>query len=181
MQMNSRTKRSSSGDKFSFPVINQDSDEFEFTSPNSPADRFFSNGKLLPHAFPVQTHNSFSYSRSTSIGSKDSLMSSRSNSRSSTSTSARTSTSEASERRRERSVRPAAMSCQCQSRRWQLIAAAPVLKHHGSRSTRTETAVDRKASRGADGGCHKGSKSWFKSNFLKSFVSACQECHAIKT
>lgn len=207
-------KNSSSGDLFSFPVIippAQDSDQFEFGcvttagSPNSPADHLFLNGKLLPHAFPIQTPNStFSYSRSTSrtssINSKDSLMSSRSNStnssRSSNCSSARTSTSEASERkimsstdgnirmsvRKERNNK-SLLSCQYQyygsSQRWQLIAAAPVLKHQGSRSRKVEI-LERKGSKKSRE-IDEGAKSWFGRRILKSFVSACKECHAIQT
>ncbi|XP_042028380.1 uncharacterized protein LOC121775368 [Salvia splendens] len=211
METNRRAKRIPSGDMFSFPVINQD--EFEFgsvaspASPNSPADRLFANGKLLPHAFPAQAGNAFSYSysRSTSrASSKDysSVMSSRSNStnsRTSTSSSARTSTSEASERRplrardhhyyggggavgrRERAVRsPVVMSCQYQygaSRRWQLIAAAPALKQRGSSSSSGPRRASDQSGAVAD---RKGAKK-AKSNWFKRFVNACQECHAIKT
>ncbi|KAL2506992.1 uncharacterized protein Fot_30639 [Forsythia ovata] len=82
--------------------------EFEFEcvtpkTPDSPADHLFLNVRLLPHIFPLKSANSFNYSRSTSsISSKDSLMSSRSNgtnNRRSNCSSARTSTSEASERK----------------------------------------------------------------------------------
>ncbi|XP_042031098.1 uncharacterized protein LOC121777810 [Salvia splendens] len=205
METNRRAKRIPSGDMFSFLVINQD--EFEFgsvaspASPNSPADRLFANGKLLPHAFPVQAGNAFSYysySRSTSrASSKDysSLMSSRSNStnsRTSTSSSARTSTSDASERRplrardhhyygagrRERAVRsPVVMSCQYQygaSRRWQLIAAEPALKQRGSPSS--SAASDQNGAVADRKGANKSKSNWFK-----RVVTACQECHAIKT
>ncbi|KAG8386342.1 hypothetical protein BUALT_Bualt03G0138900 [Buddleja alternifolia] len=180
-------------------------------SPNSPADHLFFNGKLLPHVFPTQTtsHN-FSCSRSTSrtssiSSSKDSLMSSRSNStnsRSSNCSSARTSTSDqASERktasfdgnipartsvRKERN-RPG-LGSQYQygsSQRWQLMAAAPVLKHQGSRSRKIDHVLDRKGSKKSSGvdideNCNDG-KLWFGKRILKSFVSACKECHAIET
>lgn len=121
--MECRRKRSSgSGDIFSFPSTptpDQDSD-FEFgsitpdspsTDPykNSPADHLFFNGRLLPHAFPInQPHNimiignSRTTSRTSSISSKDSLRSSRSNStnsRSSSCSSGRTSSSDNSERK----------------------------------------------------------------------------------
>jgi hypothetical protein len=119
--MENRRKRSGSGEIFSFPSTptpDQDSD-FEFgsitpdspsTDPykNSPADHLFFNGRLLPHAFPVQTpniitiDNSRSTSRTSSISSKDSLRSSRSNStnsRSSSCSSGRTSSSDNSERK----------------------------------------------------------------------------------
>ncbi|CAI9088700.1 OLC1v1023105C1 [Oldenlandia corymbosa var. corymbosa] len=107
-------KGSDSGDKFSFPISppNQD-DQFEFGcittpgSPKSPADHLFLNGKLLPHFFPSQPINyniistlSRSTSRTSSVCSRDSLLSSRSNSynssRSSSCSSARTSISEQS-------------------------------------------------------------------------------------
>ncbi|KAL2245439.1 uncharacterized protein LOC105165400 [Sesamum indicum] len=214
MENRRRQNSSSSGEMFSFPVINPrglEPDQFEFGSvttpgsPNSPADHLFSNGKLLPHVFPVQPPNGYSFSRSTSrtssIGSKDSLMSSRSNSTNSRSScsSARTSTSEANSERRlspvdgnfpgrisvrkERNVtRPSQYqygSCQ----RWQLIAAAPVLKHQGSRSRKVEV-LERKGSKKSReniDGDPGGAKSWFGRRILKSFVSACKECHAIKT
>nr|GMC76652.1 probable membrane-associated kinase regulator 1 [Ipomoea batatas] len=88
--METRRRNSNSGDKFSFPIImpvhEQQDGEFEFGcvstspgSPNSPADRLFFNGKLLPHDFPCPPPASgFSYSRSTSrassVSSKDSLI-----------------------------------------------------------------------------------------------------------
>ncbi|KAI3457437.1 hypothetical protein Pfo_014100 [Paulownia fortunei] len=213
---NHRRKNSSSGDKFSFPVViptgPDNIDQFEFGcvttpgSPNSPADHLFLNGKLLPHVFPTQTPNSFSYSRSTSrtssISSKDSLTSSRSNStnsRSSNCSSARTSTSEAASERRlssndgnvpgRMSVRKdrnkPVLGSQYQygsSQRWQLIAAAPVLKHQGSRSRKVEILERKgsKKSRPIDED-PDGPKSWFGRKILKSFVSACKECHAIQT
>ncbi|XP_059444593.1 uncharacterized protein LOC132176418 [Corylus avellana] len=119
--MESRRKRSGSGDIFSFPSTptpDQDSDDFEFgsitpdspsTDPykNSPADHLFFNGRLLPHSFPIQppnisVDNSRTTSRTSSISSKDSLRSSRSNStnsRSSSCSSGRTSSSDNSERK----------------------------------------------------------------------------------
>lgn len=119
--MESRRKRSGSGDIFSFPSTptpDQDSDGFEFgsitpdspsTDPykNSPADHLFFNGRLLPHSFPIQppnisVDNSRTTSRTSSISSKDSLRSSRSNStnsRSSSCSSGRTSSSDNSERK----------------------------------------------------------------------------------
>ncbi|KAK4439170.1 hypothetical protein Salat_0251900 [Sesamum alatum] len=212
MENRRRKTSSSSGEMFSFPVITPEPDQFEFGpvttpgSPNSPADHLFSNGKLLPHVFPVQAPNGYSFSRSTSrtssIGSKDSLMSSRSNSTNSRSScsSARTSTSEANSERRLSAVdgnfpgrisvrkernatRPSQYqygSCQ----RWQLIAAAPVLKHQGSSRSRKVEVLERKGSKKSRGnvdGEPGGAKSWFGRRILKSFVSVCKECHAIKT
>ncbi|CAH9108055.1 unnamed protein product [Cuscuta epithymum] len=112
-RMENRRQKSSSGDKFSFPIMGTpekepEDGEFEFgcistspeASPNSPADRLFFNGKLMPHNFPssgqpAAVTDGFSYSRSTSSVSsgKDSMMSSRSNSGSSSGGSARTSAS----------------------------------------------------------------------------------------
>lgn len=170
----------SSGDMFSFPIpLGQDSDQ-----PGSPADHLFLNGKLLPHFFPVPTPSNLSYSRSTSrTSSKGSLMSSRSNSTNSSSSSARTSTSEAaSERklisceRRERKKLPSYHhyeSCQ----RWQLFAAPPQgpRSRSRSRSLKKGKIVGKGTKKGVD------SKSWFGWKILKLFVSACKECHAIKT
>ncbi|XP_073159162.1 uncharacterized protein [Henckelia pumila] len=215
-------------DKFSFPVMipgqQNISDQFEFgcvtspVSPNSPADHLFSNGRLLPHVFPIQTsannhniHGYSSYSRSTSrtssTGSKDSLMSSRSNStnsRSSNCSSARTSTSTdqyyysnpelrkaaaKKEIRHHHVIRPPVLNAhECQlhgsSQKWQFIAAAPVLKHQGSRSRKADHVLEPKGSRKSkriDEDHGAGVKPWFGKRVLKSFVSACKECHAIKT
>lgn len=113
--METRRRKSSSGDAFSFPstpIHDDDNDQyhdssFEFgcvtpDSPSSdpfkdsPADHLFFNGRLLPHAFPFQPvnngpvvvdNNSRFTSRTSSISSKDSLMSSRSNSTNSRSSS----------------------------------------------------------------------------------------------
>ncbi|KAL7087631.1 hypothetical protein ACP275_13G079100 [Erythranthe tilingii] len=206
--------------KFSFPAPGTDSDQFEFgpvttpSSPKSPADHLFFNGKLLPHVFPVQTlpnnYSNYSYSRSTSRASsmssrEYSLMSSRSNStnsRSSNCSSARTSTStcEAADLQRRSisssssnvsrknnnnnitrppPVAPLKNQHGATSQRWQLIAAAPVLNHQGSRSRNKAVVADqivleRKGSKKSD------TKLWFGRRILKSFVSACKECHAIK-
>ncbi|XP_073313600.1 uncharacterized protein [Primulina huaijiensis] len=174
-------------------------------SPNSPADHLFFNGRLLPHVFPIQTSNNhnFSYSRSTSrtssTGSKDSLMSSRSNStnsRSSNCSSARTSTSidqsnpeyrkvsNMAKKQRNNHVRPGLNTHEQfgSSQKWQFISAAPVLKHQGSRSRKVDYVLEQKESRKskrADDD-HGGVRPWFGKRVLKSFVSACKECHAIK-
>ncbi|KZV23237.1 hypothetical protein F511_05076 [Dorcoceras hygrometricum] len=210
MENRRRNLSISADDKFSFPVmIPGQSDKFEFGcvttpgSPNSPADHLFLNGRLLPHVFPIQTSNnhSLTYSRSTSrtssTGSKDSLMSSRSNSTNSRSSSARTSTSTdhycnpelrkaSNMAKKERStihVRPVLHTHECQygsSQKWQFIAAAPVLKHQGSRSRKVDHVLERTGSRKSkrsDGGL----RPWFGKRVFKSFVSACKECHAIKS
>lgn len=182
-------------------------DQFEFGcvtttpgSPCSPADHFFSNGKLLPHVFP--THKNISYSRSTSrtssisTSSRDSFMSSRSNStnsRNSTCSSARSSISEVMNDKNRfapdrnapgrKSVDKGRKSNACQyqygaSQKWQFIAAAPVLRHQGSRSRKVETTLHRNGSKKTSTG---SKKPCFGRRILKAFVSACQECHAIKT
>ncbi|CAL5405886.1 unnamed protein product [Camellia sinensis] len=203
--METPRRKNSSGDKFSFPNIlpiqTQDS-EFEFgsitpSSPNSPADHLFFNGRLLPHAFPFQpttTAGAGAYTRSTSrtgsVSSKDSLMSSRSNSSnsrsSSCSTSARTSTSEASDMRRplNRAKSANKTSCtrdKCQavlnqqygsSQRWQFITPVPVLNRQVSR--RQSKKGEKKGDNGS------GERAGFGRRFLRWFMSACKECHAIE-
>ncbi|KAL2496424.1 hypothetical protein Fot_40181 [Forsythia ovata] len=203
--MENQRRKNGSSDKFSFPIIavrDSDSDEFEFGcvtkpgSPNSPADHLFYNGKLLPHAFPLnQPAINFSYSRSTSrtssISSKGSLMSSRSNStnsRSSNCSSARTSTSETSERKilsggRIPGKKPV-LNPQYKyssSQRWQLIAPAPALMHQGSRSRKVECKELKSRKMEKDNNTDLHGKSWFGRKVLRSFVSACKKCHAIET
>ncbi|KAK1395590.1 hypothetical protein POM88_005453 [Heracleum sosnowskyi] len=126
-------------------------------TPESPADHLFSNGRLVPHDFPSSSSKSLNLaSRSTSWGSSEDgsefSSSSRSNScsssqrSSSSSSSSSTSTSDAiSERRvlirarRPRSsgnkrapeayeVHKHVWTAEHGSRKWQFIAAAPVLK-----------------------------------------------------
>ncbi|KAL2472684.1 hypothetical protein Fot_48420 [Forsythia ovata] len=170
--------------------------EFEFEcvtpkTPDSPADHLFLNGRLLPHVFPLQSANSFNYSRSTSsISSNDSLMSSRSNStnsRRSNCSSARTSTSEASIRKslnREKFPdKSLANTLQyASSRRWQFIAPAPVLMHQGSRSRSSKAAESvEKSKSGKQVKNGIDLRGGFGRRVLRSFVSACKECHAIKT
>ncbi|KAJ4841142.1 hypothetical protein Tsubulata_006435 [Turnera subulata] len=174
--METHHKKTSSTEIFSFPSTpspeHQDSD-FEFgcltpdsptTDPykNSPADHLFSNGRLLPHSFPVlhqqstttmlllTDHQTISRatSRTSSISSKDSLMSSRSNSTNSSRSSvssARTSSSDNSERRllyyrgtkvaRRTPVASRAVMAQLygSSQRWQHIVPVPALVREDSR------------------------------------------------
>ncbi|XP_059664200.1 probable membrane-associated kinase regulator 1 [Cornus florida] len=213
--MENRRLKNSSGDKFSFPAMpmqGQDS-EFEFGcvtpgSPNSPADHLFFNGRLLPHAFPLQPANSTkstnytrSMSRTSSVSSKDSLMSSRSNStssRSSSCSSARTSTSEASERklvplslqqakagisRTYQANKPAALAPQYgSSQRWQFITPSPGLNRQVSRSKKPGivSQEELRAVKNVQEKSKTRSGSGFGSRFFRSFVSACKECHAMK-
>ncbi|GER53847.1 long-chain base (LCB) kinase 1 [Striga asiatica] len=183
----------SSAGNFSFPVqtrsaktrrkIQEDDDEFEFRclpSPGSPADHLFFNGRLLPHVFPVGPRHA-SFSRSASRASRDSLTSSRSNSTNSSCSSARTSTSESSSKRgissnRLRAGRRMGPVYDGGSGRWRLIAAAPAAAALG-RGGGSRRPLRPAAEAPAGGG--KGS--WFGGKVLKSFVSACKECHAIKT
>ncbi|PSS16170.1 Membrane-associated kinase regulator [Actinidia chinensis var. chinensis] len=191
---NNPRRKNSFGEKFSFPIqVNQD---FEFGcltpgSPSSPADHLFFNGRLLPHAFPFQQANSTvtrSTSRTSSTGSsKDSLLSSRSNSKSSScSTSARTSTSTDSTERRsvllhhqpkqlvtsemKKGVLVGQYGC---SQRWQFITAAPIMNQQVSRRRKAEIPMKKASDR-------RGESSWFGWRFLRWFVGACKECHAIK-
>lgn len=231
MEATTRGRKNSSGDKFSFPSINpiptQDSDQFEFGcitpgSPNSPADHLFSNGKLLPHPFPVIqppiSNLQYSFTRSTSrtssVSSKDSLMSSRCNSTSSRSsnssgscssanTSARTSISTDYPAEKKLAVPldqvrlGGKVGGKCyekggqgvlgkkqvvyvngsSSRRWGLIPAAPVVGH-GQVSRRRkgghEIVVKKKVK------VRRGGGMGFATRFLRWFVTACKECHAIK-
>ncbi|XP_058221603.1 uncharacterized protein LOC131331581 [Rhododendron vialii] len=226
MESTTRRRKNSSGDKFSFPSIipiptTQDSDQFEFGcvtpgSPNSPADHLFSNGRLLPHPFPVlqPPANLHSFTRSTSrtssVSSKDSLMSSRCNSTSSrssnssgscsTTTSARTSIStDAAEKKSAVPLDQAKFGgkvggSKCHeksgqgvlgkkqvlyvngsSRRWGLIPAAPVVSHQVPRRRKGGEIVVKKKVK-----VRRGGGMGFGRRFLRWFVTACKECHAIK-
>ncbi|KAL4311474.1 hypothetical protein GQ457_01G004390 [Hibiscus cannabinus] len=199
----------SSGEMLSFPSLDS---EFEFGcfTPESssqdpyrtsPADRIFFNGKLLPHAFPLPsaTHvvagggSSRGTSRTSSINSKDSLMSSRSNSTnsgSSTCSSARTSSSDNSERRLlyhgkihacNRASKTVTAQLYGDSQRRQYITAVPVLKREVSR--RKNCGVARKdALRGKKQGDHHQEKRRSEPclRFSRLFLLACRECHAME-
>ncbi|KAI5662524.1 hypothetical protein M9H77_21847 [Catharanthus roseus] len=203
--MENQRPKISSGDKFSFPIF-----EFDLAgttdhlgSPISPADRFFFNGRLLPHAFPCQpTNGAVSFSRSTSrtssVSSKDSFLSSRSNSgnssRSSSCSSARTSTSTEAKFPSKiaggcgstdwyrANKKPVLVPHYGSSQRWQFIVTPP-LSHQGSSRTRK---VDRNGERGEKLKSNnnkskppKKKSTWLGWRFLRSFVSTCKECHAI--
>lgn len=213
-------RKSSSGDKFSFPIIPVQDQDFEFGcvtpgSPNSTADRLFFNGILLPHAFPCQpTNNVISFSRSTSrtssVCSKDSLMSSRSNStnssRSSSCSSARTSTSEAAgpctsdsklfsnnqtkiagknpvEKDLYQATRkPVLTPHYGSSQRWQFIAPAPAMMHQVSRARKAKISVRDQVCKSKKQGQDWtiARRTWFGLKFLRAVASACKECHAVK-
>ncbi|KAI4322963.1 hypothetical protein L6164_022608 [Bauhinia variegata] len=212
MDKENRREEKNSGDTFSFPSTpNQDSD-FEFgsltpSSPSSdpcrtsPADHLFSNGRLLPHSFPFQhspttVYDNYSHFRATtcrtsSIGSKDSLVTSRSNStssRSSSCSSARTSSSDSSERKlfynkfantsrcQGKSKTASAHRIYGSSRRWQYITPVPALNRDASRRRKGEQnrkeAVKRK----------KQTKGTFKfgRRILRWLMMTCRECHAME-
>ncbi|XVF70164.1 hypothetical protein PTKIN_Ptkin11bG0139300 [Pterospermum kingtungense] len=217
--MEKHRKKFSSGDKFSFPrtpTQDQDSD-FEFgcftpDSPSqdpyksSPADYLFFNGRFLPHAFPLQPstmiaaeHISRGTSRTNSINSKDTLMSSRRNStssRSSCSSSARTSLSDSSERRLlyhskihacnyNKASKTVTAQLYGDSQRWQYITAMPVLKREISRKKNSGVTVkdtlrakkqgdlrqERSNTRRKSGPCLR---------LFRLFLLVCRQCHAME-
>ncbi|KAG6607885.1 hypothetical protein SDJN02_01037, partial [Cucurbita argyrosperma subsp. argyrosperma] len=170
--MESRREQSSSGEIFSFPstpVQDQDQDsDFEFgsitpdspsTFNNSPADHLFVNGRLLPHSFPPQPIGVYAVDRTSSVGSKDSIMSSRSNSTNSrsssscgSSTSARTSSSESNNVDRssrfsshQKKSPKSSVSAQVygSSQRWQFIASVPVPTTLSRENSRRKKAVEK--------------------------------------
>ncbi|XP_019412712.1 PREDICTED: uncharacterized protein LOC109325021 [Lupinus angustifolius] len=213
----SRRKNSISGDSFSFPSTpNQDS-EFEFgsltpDSPSSdpcrtsPADKLFFNGRLQPHSFPVIFHRpigpAIATSHTSSISSKDSLVSSRSNSTNSSRSSARTSSSDNSERRlfhNKVSVsltssyskgsytvnRSVALGHNKQyrcSRRWQYITPVPALNRDASK----RRSGDMKQRKKEEGKKRRKKKKVsrvglrFVRRILRWFVITCRECHAME-
>ncbi|RYR20951.1 hypothetical protein Ahy_B03g066175 [Arachis hypogaea] len=203
--MNSRRRKSSSGDSFSFPSTpNPDSDfEFESLTPDSPSSD--------PCRTSPADHLFF---RTSSISSKDSLMSSRSNSinsrgSSSCSSSARTSASDGSERRLLHSKlsslsSSASPSCKgvymgkrtmvsahpqvygC-SQRWQYLTPVPALNRDASKKRTGEVKQKKKEDKKT-----KKKKMMKKKNKEKKvrlrfgrkifrwFVMACRECHAME-
>ncbi|XP_040990049.1 uncharacterized protein LOC121237398 [Juglans microcarpa x Juglans regia] len=211
--MENRRQRSCSGEVFSFPstpVEDEDSD-FEFGSitpdssfKNSPADHLFFNGRLLPHAFPIQPAASIAIegsrktSRTSSVSSKDSLRSSRSNStnsRSSSCSSARTSTSDISERKLLYQYKVAskatmardrhqaynkALSAQIygSSQRWQYITPVPLLSREDP--LRRKKLAGKEAKPKKQVRERKGESLWHFTEFFWGIVSACKECHAME-
>ncbi|XWS11001.1 hypothetical protein CRYUN_Cryun38cG0046400 [Craigia yunnanensis] len=213
--MENRRKRYSSGEIFSFPSTpNQDQDsDFEFgcftpDSPSqdpyrtSPADHLFFNGRLLPHAFPLQpatvvaADSSRGTSRTSSISNKDSLMSSRSNSTNSRNScsSARTSSSDNSERRllyysRTHACNKASKMVTAQlygdSQRWQYITPVPFMKREVSWRKNSGVVV-KEALRTKKQGDHHQERSTTRGRsgsclrFFRLFLLVCRECHAME-
>ncbi|CAJ2645463.1 hypothetical protein L195_g023852 [Trifolium pratense] len=183
----SPSKRSPSGDSFSFPSTpNQEDSDFEFGSltPNSPscttspADQIFFNGRLQPHSFPL---NHVTTSRTSS---KDSLLSSRSNSTNSSCSSARTSSSDSSERKlfhnrsklSSRSVsRPVQQSHGCSQRR-QYITPVPVALNRDASKRRKQKRAKREAKKKMK----KRVSLRFVRRILGWFFIACRQCHAME-
>uniref|UniRef100_A0A7N0SXW9 Uncharacterized protein n=1 Tax=Kalanchoe fedtschenkoi TaxID=63787 RepID=A0A7N0SXW9_KALFE len=175
----------------------------------SPADHLFRNGILLPHSFPVHqpmcARRSASYRRSasgtSSLCSKDSLMSSRSNSTnsrssiSSCSSSARTSLSDSSSSDRKlfhkninimrhyqqkRPVnhhqRPVLDQVYGSSRRWQfMITPMPAKSSQDVISSRPK-----KLKHGPQEQSKKKIKPWLILRFLRYVLWVCRECHALE-
>lgn len=190
-------------------VISQDDHDLEFkfcnvmepgVSQDSLADHLFSNGRLVPHDFPCSSSKALNLaSRSTSWGSSrdcsefssssqsDSCSSSQSSS--SSSNSSVPSTSNAISERRDliqaRRPRSGAIkrvsTSEHGSRKWQFIAATPVLNgnvlHKSGKVNERNRAefADQKVSKKED----KSNGRWRK--FFCFFVSACNEFHAIET
>lgn len=181
------------------PTINQD----------SPADRLFFNGKLLPHSFPfhpisnniyinnIVMDNSRTTSRTSSISSKDSFMSSRSNSTNSRSS---TSSSDNSTRNLLHQRRPRIVgnkSCTSNvaskvygsSQRWQIVTPLPYLSRETSRRNRSgkenvnvinEKVIRKKKQVRVGKKIVMVKPIRLGLRFLKWFMSSCRECHAIE-
>ncbi|XP_004510060.1 uncharacterized protein [Cicer arietinum] len=181
------------GESFSFPStpIQEDSD-FEFGSltpdspscTTSPADQLFSNGLLQPHSFPLNlNHVVTASSRTSSIGSKDSLLSSRSNSTNSSCSSARTSSSDSSERRlfhnKQMLSSKSQQSYGC-SQRWHYITPAPMaLNRDASKKTKQQGAKRKEKKKEK-----KKKRVLLRLRFVRRifqwFFFACRQCHAME-
>ncbi|KAL4589069.1 hypothetical protein LXL04_001971 [Taraxacum kok-saghyz] len=186
MENHPRHKSNSSGDNFTFPAMSPDMEmESEL------ADHLFSNGKFIIHTFPIQPRNftGCTFSRTSSVSSKDSPVSSRSNStnsRTSTSSSscssARTSTSEASPgvavKKGSGSGSPVhyCNNYHISAQRWQFMAPVPVLNRRTSHRRKSEeekrTGSPEKTKCIRKKGCCQ--------RFLRWVVSTCKRCHAME-
>ncbi|XP_058745889.1 uncharacterized protein LOC131618739 [Vicia villosa] len=186
----SSSKKRTTNDSFSFPnTPKEEESDFEFGSltpdspscTTSPADQLFFNGRLQPHSFPL--NHVTTTSRTTSIGSKDSFLSSRSNSTNSSCSSARTSSSDTSERKlfhnrvklSSRSVaRPVQQSYGC-SQRWQYIMPVPAgLNRDASKRRKQKRAKREKKKR------KKRVSLQFVRRIFRWFFIACRQCHAME-
>ncbi|CAI8606938.1 unnamed protein product [Vicia faba] len=183
----SSSKNRTTNDSFSFPSTpNQEDSDFEFGSltpdspscTTSPADQLFFNGRLQPHSFPLN------HVTTTSIGSKDSLLSSRSNSTNSSCSSARTSSSDTSERKlfhnrvklSSRSfARPVQQSYGC-SQRWQYIMPVPAGLNRDASKRRKQKQAKRKEKKKMK----KRVSLQFVRRIFRWFFIACRQCHAME-
>ncbi|KAJ0865590.1 hypothetical protein HanRHA438_Chr12g0542131 [Helianthus annuus] len=191
METHRRHKSSSSGDNFTFPAMSPDID-----IDSELADHLFSNGKLLLHTFPIKPKGltSCTFSRTCSVSSKDSLVSSRStstNSRSSSSSSscssARTSTSETSSpgsttrtailsRNGSRSPVHYTNNYYRPAQRWQFMAPVPVL----NRPTSQRRKADYEKQKGSPEKTKYTRRKGYCQRFFRWIVSTCKECHAME-
>nr|XP_043626054.1 uncharacterized protein LOC122597535 [Erigeron canadensis] len=177
-----RHKSNSSGDNFTFPTLSPD-----VQMDTELADHLFSNGKFLLHTFPLQPKNitSCTFSRTCSVSSKDSLLSSRSNSTNSSSSScssARTSTSDSSTGfAMKTTISPSRSpahynTCYLPAQRWQFMAPVPMLNRRTSQRRRCEDqkqkgSPENKKCITKKGCCQK---------LFRWFVSSCIQCHAME-
>ncbi|WOH00221.1 hypothetical protein DCAR_0519579 [Daucus carota subsp. sativus] len=170
--------------------------EFEFVtpeSPSTPADHLFLNGRLLPHKFPFPPTKTLSFnttlsrsmSQTSSVSSKESLMSSRSNSTSSrsssstsTSTRVRTMKGEAKSLRKKQEVSAYRPSLSPQHGSWHYVTQTPVLKRKVSRKSRAGSDLQQGSKRKKQD--YRGERNgWFLWRFWRWFLSTCSGCHAI--
>ncbi|KAF6141931.1 hypothetical protein GIB67_037899 [Kingdonia uniflora] len=191
--------------EFEFGLIPPDSPTCDQIN-NSPADLLFFNGQLLPHKFPFPPVKSASVdysrpiSRVSSISSKDSFTSSRSNSSNSRSSisSARTSTSERSNsqlsgsrnavaktaitRGRNHATKGFRLQACGFSQKWQFIKSAPVLKSSDnmSHAKKIETMVQQESSLKKLVKDQSNVSSWFGLKLIRAFLSACTRCHGLQ-
>ncbi|OWM88645.1 uncharacterized protein LOC116214599 [Punica granatum] len=198
-------------DVFTFPSIRVEhrDPEFEFGTthePDSPADHIFLNGKLLPHAFPVQSDalsrfNSNTVARASSVSSrKDSLLPCRTSSTRSScsSSSARTSLSDISEQKPFYQSRSASrpqnrgdgnrgfashrsLHRSSSQGTWQFIMPVPSLSYDGSRRRKSGDAGRATSPRDKlDAERLTRPKRGFCRGFFRSFSSTCKQCHALE-
>lgn len=189
-------------DSFSFSSTpNQEDSEFEFrfgslipylpSCKTSPADYLFLNGRLQPHSFPLSFASDgvgstvATTSQTSSIGSKDSLLSSRSNSTNSSCSSARTSSSDSSERRLFQNASSVVSLSGCPrhhrrplgcSQRWLYITPLTTLYRDASKRRRQvhqQTKEKKKKT-------IKVMPLRFGRRIFRWFFTTCRQCHAME-
>ncbi|KAF5728296.1 hypothetical protein HS088_TW21G00443 [Tripterygium wilfordii] len=199
-----RRQRTRSGEAFSFPNIPIQDPDFEFESltpdstssidqykTNSPADHLFSNGLLLPHTYnfpselptPTMLHISSTSSRTSSVNSKDSLLSSKSNSTNSSRSSFSARTSSSDDNNPRVASRTSSVSCHVYgaSQRWQIIAPVlPVLNRDSSRKRSKNGANEGTRGKKQENEKSKEVKPGIWRRFFRYFLVACRQCHALE-